>query len=179
MLSLCLALLQNPEDEPLFEEFYNKYHKLVFHIAKEKLQDNQLAEDCVQEVFFNFARNFHNIKGSLNDNKIGSLINIVSRNMAIDVYRKNKRHYLHTIDVDISDFRTISDDDFDVCDQLILKQAINTLPEEIKTVFYLKYVCNYRGTEIAQMMNISEPLVRKRCMIGRQMAKKYINGEKK
>ncbi len=179
MLSLCLALLQNPEDEPIFEEFYHKYHKLVFHIAKEKLQDNQLAEDCVQEVFFNFARNFHNIKDNLNEKSIGSLIHIVSKNMAIDIYRKNKRHYSNVIDVDISDFRGISDDDFDACDQVILKQAINTLPEEIKSVFYLKYIYNYSGTEIAKMLNISEPLVRKRCMLGRQMAKKYINGEKK
>ncbi len=177
MLSLCLALLQNQEDEPLFEEFYNKYHKLVFFIASENLTDPQLAEDCVQEVFINFAKNFHNIKDTLNDKRIGSLIRIISRNTAIDIYRKNKKHYLNVIDADLSDFFSVTDEDFDMCEEVVLKEAINSLPEGIKTVFYLKYACNYSGAEIAQMMNISEPLVRKRCMLGRQMVKKYIDGE--
>ncbi len=179
MLSLCLALLENQEDEPLFEEFYSKYNKLVFYIAKDKLNDHQLAEDCVQEVFCNFARNFHNIKEDLYDNKIEGLIRVVARNMAIDIYRKNRKHIANVVDADLSDFFSLSEEEFDVCDQLVLKQAIDNLPEEIKTVFYLKYVFNYSGTEIAAYLNISESLVRKRCMLGRQMAKKFIESEKR
>ncbi len=174
MLSLCMAMLVNQDDVPLFEEFYNNYHKLVYYIAKDCLGDHLLAEDCVQEVFLNFAKNFHNIKDKINDNSIGYFVKIVSRNTAIDIYRKNKRHYRNVVDADVSDFFSLAEDEFDMCDQIMLKEAIDSLPDEIKIVFYLKYVCNYNGLEIAEMINISESLVRKRCMIGRQMAKKYI-----
>ncbi len=161
----------------MFEDFYNKYNGLVYYIAKEKLKDHQLAEDCVQEVFVNFAKNFHNIKKNFNDNRTGSLVKIVSTNMAIDIYRKNKKHLINVVDADLSEFYSLSDDDFDMCDQVALKEAVNSLPEEIKSVFYLKYVCNYSGIEISQMLGISESLVRKRCMLGRQMAKNYIESE--
>ncbi len=179
MLTLCLALLENPDDEPLFTDFYNKYQKIVYYVAKDKLNEHQLAEDCAQEVFFNFAKNFHNIKERFNDNEIEGLVRIVARNMAIDIYRKNKKHYINVVDADLSEFFSITDDsDLDTCDQVLLKQAIDSLPEEIRDVFYLKYVYNYSGTEISQLLGISEPLVRKRCMLGRQMARKYIESEK-
>ncbi len=178
MLSLCLTMLQDPEDEPLFEEFYNKYNKLVYYVARENLSTHELAEDCVQEVFLNFAKNFRNIKGSLNDIRIESFIRIVTKNMSVDVYRKNRRHTEKIADADISEFYNISDEEFDFCENITLKQAIDRLPEEIKTVLYLKYVCDYSGTEIAQMLGITETLVRKRCMQGRQLAKKFIEGDK-
>ncbi len=177
MLSLCLAMIQDKEDEPLFEAFYNQYNKYVYYIAKESLKDHQLAEDCVQEVFFNFSRNFRNIKDKIYDDKFKSLVRIVTKNMAIDIYRKNKKHINNVVDADLSDFFSISDDEFDVCDQVVLKDAINSLPEEIKYVFYLKYIYNYSGAEISKLLNISETLVRKRCMIGRQLAKKFIESE--
>ncbi len=178
MLTMYFALLQNPEDEPLFEEFYNKYNKLVYYIAKDYLNDHQLAEDCVQEVFFNFAKNFHNIKEKVNDNRVDGLIRVVAKNMAIDFYRKNKKHLKNLVDADITDFFSLNVNEFDIYDEIAMKQAINSLPDEIKTIFYLKYVCNYSGAEISKYLDISEPLVRKRCMIGRKMIIKFLESDK-
>ena len=58
MLSLCLAMLQNPEDKPRFEEFYNKFYDTIYYIAKEHLRTKESAEDCAQEVMMHFAKDF-------------------------------------------------------------------------------------------------------------------------
>lgn len=178
MLALCLALLEEPKDEPLFEKFYYKYYTLAYAIVIQHIREQHLAEDCMQEVFANIAKNFHNIKNEQDEKRTKALVRIIARNVSIDMYRKNKKHYEHVVDADITEFFSIADDDFDICDQITLKEAIDKLPIEIQTVFYLKYVCNYNGAEISKMLGISESLVRKRCMIGRQLAKKYIESEK-
>ncbi len=179
MLSMYFALLENPEDEPLFEAFYNEYKKLVYYIAFDRLGERQLSEDCVQEVFIKLAKNFHNIKDKVNDNRIEGLVRVVAKNMAIDIYRRNKSYKEHVVDADLSKFISLSEDEFDICDEIALKQAINNLPEEIKTVFYLKYVCDYSGAEISKFLDISEPLVRKRCMIGKRLVREYIESDVK
>ena len=50
MLSICFALLQNPEDKLRFEEFYNKFYNTVYFIAKEHLRTHEAAQDCAQEI---------------------------------------------------------------------------------------------------------------------------------
>ncbi len=125
----------------------------------------------------NFARTFHTVKKTHDECGIEALLKISAKHMSVDVFRKNKRHIVNVVDADISEFYDLYEEEFDVCEQMLLIQAINSLPEGIKDVFYLKYVYNYSGAEIAQMLGISETLVRKRCMQGRQMAKEYIERE--
>lgn len=177
MLLFYLALLENPEDEPSFNEFYNKFRKTVYHIAYRHLKNEQEAEDCEQEVFTTLAKHFHNISRNFDDKSVWSFVKIVTKNMAIDMYRKNKREAECVVDTDITEFFSLAEDDFDVFDEIQLKDAINNLPDEYQGIFYLKYVCNYSGEEISKLLNISQPLVRKRCMIGMQLARKYLEGD--
>lgn len=178
MLALYMALLENPEDEPKFEEFYNKFNKTVFHIANEHVKNKAIAEECVQETFIQLAKNFHNISKDFNDSSVWNFVKIVSKNIAIDTYRKNKNDFSKIVDADITDFYSLSEEDFDVFDEIQLKSAIDNLPDELKYIFYLKYVCNYSGEEISKILNISHPLVRKRCMIAKQKVKAYLEGDK-
>ena len=41
MLSICLALLQNPEDKLRFEEFYNKYEWVIDYAVKVLKEKNE------------------------------------------------------------------------------------------------------------------------------------------
>ncbi len=93
------------------------------------------------------------------------------------VYRKEKKHLTHIVDLDVEEFFNISAKDFDVVDEITLKDAFNKIPEDYKYICYLKYVYNMSGEEIAKLLNISKPLVRKRCMLGKQFVVNYINGE--
>ena len=177
MLFMYFALLQNPEDEHLFEEFYNKFYNIIFYISKDHLVTKESAEDCAHEVLLYFAKQFHNITHDFDDKKLLNFIRVVTKCMAIDMYRKEKKHLNHIVDLDVEEFHNISAMDFDIVDEITLKEAFSKIPDDYKYICYLKYVYNMSGEEIAKMLNISKPLVRKRCMLGMQFLKNYINGE--
>lgn len=173
---MYFAVLQNPEDEPLFEEFYNKFYNTIFYIAKEHLHTKEAAEDCSHEVLLYFAKEFHNISHDFNDKKLWNYVRIVSKSMAIDIYRKEKKHINNVVNYDVEDFYNLSVDEFDVCDEMQLKEAFDNLPDEYRYICYLKYYLQLSGAQISKMLKISEPLVRKRCMIGKSLIKKYMQG---
>lgn len=179
MLFLYLSLLENPEDAASFNEFYEKFRKTVYYIAYDHLKNKQEAEDCEQEAFLIFAKNFHNISRDFDDKSVCNFVRIVTKNLAIDMYRKDKRESAYVVDTDINEFYSLSEKDFEVVDEIQLKDAINSLPDEYRTVFYMKYVCNYSGEEISRILSMSQPLVRKRCMLGMQLVRKYLKGDEK
>ena len=51
-LQLCLALIEDVAEQQKFEHMYWQYRKLMFHCAKKRLQDDQLAEDAVSMAFY-------------------------------------------------------------------------------------------------------------------------------
>ncbi len=174
MLSICLALLQNPNDKLRFEEFYNKFYNTVYFIAKNHLQTKEAAEDCAQEIMIHFAKDFHNIKQSFDDKSFKNYVRVVSKCIAIDIYRKEKKHLEHVVDADLTDFHSLSVDAFDVCDTMLLKQAVDAMPESYKYVFYLKYFYEYSGAEISKKTGISETSVRQKCMLGKNFVKNFV-----
>lgn len=177
MLFMYFALLQNPEDEPLFEAFYDKFYDTIFYISKKHLHTKEAAEDCSHEVLMYFAKEFHNISHDFNDKKLWNYVRVVSKCMAIDIYRKEKKHINNVVDADVTDFYSVSVNEFDIYDEIQLKEAFDKMPEEYRYICYLKYVYQLSGEEISKMLNISQPLVRKRCMLGKQFVKKYLLGD--
>lgn len=177
MLLMYFALLQNPEDKFLFEVFYNKFYNTVYFIAKDHLHTKEDAEDCAHEVFMIFAKEFHNISRDFDDNKLRNYIRVVSKCKAIDMYRHERKHINNVVDTDISDFYNVSIEEFDIFDEIQIRDAFDKMPEEYKYICYLKYVYNMSGAEISKKLNISQPLVRKRCMLGKLFIKNYLMGD--
>ena len=174
MLSICLALLQNPEDKSRFEEFYDKYYNLIYLIAKDHLKTKEAAEDCAQEIMMRFAKDFHNITQDFDDKRFENYVRVVSKGMAIDMYRKEKKHIEHVVDADLTEFNNLSVDEFEVCDTMLLKQAVDAMPESYKYVFCLKYYYEFSGAEISAKTGISETSVRQKCMLGMKFVRNYI-----
>lgn len=176
MLSICLSMLQNPEDTPRFEEFFNTFYGTAYCIAREYFKTHEMAEDCAQEVMMKFAQDFHNIKQDFNDKKFKNYVRIVSKCITIDVYRREKKHLDHVADADLTDFFSLSSSSFEgeVCDMVSLKSAIDAMPESYRYVFCLKYIYELSGEQIAQKLGISHTYVRQKCMLGMQFIKKYL-----
>ena len=177
MLFVYFAMLENPSDEPLFEEFYDKFYDTIYYICKEHLHTKELSEDCAHEVLIFFAKEFRNIPHDFNDNKLKGYIKLVAKCKAVDMYRKEKKHYENKIETDIEELFDIPAYEFNIYTEIQLKEAFDKMPDEYRFVCYLKYVYQLSGEEIGQLLNISVPLVRKRCMLGKQFLKKYLKGE--
>ena len=58
---IYLQLIDSPEEKSRFEELYITYRKLMFHVAKGILGNDQDAEDAVHDAFLSIAKNFDKI----------------------------------------------------------------------------------------------------------------------
>lgn len=175
MISVCLAMLRDSDDTPRFEEFYNRFYKVAYYIAKDYFKNHETAEDCAQEVMMRFAKEFHNIKQDFNDSKLQNYVRIVSKCVAIDTFRKEKKHFDNVVDADLSEFFSLSTDscEHDVCESMFLKDAVAAMPESYRYVFCLKYINELSGEQISKITGLSETYVRQKCLLGMRFVKNY------
>lgn len=71
-----------------FSALYQKHYKQVYYSAYSIIRDHFLAQDVVQETFMKIFRRFHTLKDK---EKKEAWLNAISRNTAIDFYRKRLR----------------------------------------------------------------------------------------
>ncbi|QGQ94704.1 RNA polymerase sigma factor [Paenibacillus psychroresistens] len=72
-------------DNEAFNSLYQNYYNQVYYSAYAVIKDHFLAQDIVQETFMKVFRHLHALK---EEGKRGAWLNVISRNTAIDFYRK-------------------------------------------------------------------------------------------
>lgn len=174
MLQLCLAMLDTPEEKAKFQAFYDKFNKKIYYIALKHLKKHELAEECTQDILLHFAQNFEKVGDDLEEKRVENYVRVVAKCMSVDAFRREKNHIYREVNADIEDFYDIADVDYEIHDVVTIRDAIEHLPEDYQQIFYLKYIAEYTGAEIGKLLNMSQPLVRKRCMIGMQKMKEYL-----
>ena len=174
MLQLCLAMLDTPEEKAKFQVFYDKFNKKIYYIALKHLKKHELAEECTQDILLHIAQNFEKVDDDLNSKRTENYVRVISKCMSIDAFRREKNHIYREVNADIEEFYDIADVEYAIDDVVTARDAIEHLPEEYQEIYFLKYIAGYTGAEISKLLNISQPLVRKRCMIGTQKMKEYL-----
>ncbi|MBE6905533.1 MAG: sigma-70 family RNA polymerase sigma factor [Ruminococcaceae bacterium] len=165
MLMFYLSAIEAPEQKSKFERLYYTYKSLMFYIAKNILADDFLAEDAVHEAFLRILKNLDKID-KVNCHKTKGFIVIVTENISIDLYRKNKR--TSTIPLEETEYSP-SYPCFDL--ELLennIEKAIYALPENYASVLKMKYLLDFDYPEIAGILNISEENVRQRIVRGKK-----------
>ena len=147
----------------------------MFYIAKEILKDNHLAEDAVQEAFLRIAKNFHKT-GTVTSHETKAFAVIITRNVAIDIYNKEKK--ITKINQYLSESIETETDDFtEKTSYKKLLGYILELPEIYRDVLYLNLVYDYQFNEIANLLGISTENARKRAQRGKKILQEKINEE--
>lgn len=174
-MMVFLNLIDSAEDKEKFKHFYNKYVGMVIWIAKSRLRDNQsLAEECAQETFLYFAKNFSKIE-EVDSLKTKSYVGVVATAYAIKCYHAEFERYPKI--PDMPEGFEEADDALSVYDTYELKDAISSLNEEMRTVIYMKYVLGMKLDEMSKMCGMSEYLLRKNIREARDLIKKYLDKE--
>ncbi len=155
---IYLLMLETEEDKNKFVLLYQKYKKLMFYVANQILKDEYLAEDAVHHTFIKIIDNLDKIS-EIDCHKTKSYIVTMVRNCSINLYNQRKRHPLVSLD---SEVEIESDETFQIEEDDTLVKAVANLPEIYNAVLTLKYVQEFSNSEIAEMLDISEPTVRKR-----------------
>lgn len=120
-------------------------------IAMSVLKNDADAEDAVQQSFLKLLENFDRFR-RLEDQDIESLLYIMVRNSAIDIYRKNKVRCHDSFDENRDSITfSMPGEPFD--NEIAL--AISMLGERERDVLLLKYSIGLNNREIATCLGIT------------------------
>lgn len=167
-----------------FVYLYVEYRSLLQYIANRILFDNQLAEDVVQSTYIKIIKNIHKID-DVKSNKTKAFLVVIARNIALKEYHKKKK----ASEIFSSEFEDLvfeSSSSSSIDDIIINREkveeimnVIESLPMIYKDTFALKYTYELTNKEIAEYLDISEDLVRKRLQIVRDRVKKIVGDDNK
>lgn len=172
MIGFYLSILETEEEKDRFEELYRMYKQDMYAIAYDILKNKEDAEDVVHQSFIAIADNFKKVN-EIPCQEIKSYLVVISKNNALNLYKKNKRIASRRTDLNIN----TAADEVDMLerydyDQLV--KAISELPETYKDVIFLRCLEEFTTKEIADMLNITVSAVWKRLERAKKLLKENL-----
>lgn len=167
-----------------FNEVYEEFHPKILHYLS-RLTNPHEAEDIAQEVFEKVNQNLRNFKG---ESKLSTWLYRIATNTAIDRMRTPsfKRSFENTSledaigvedrNVWLGHKKTLTDQTFirkemSAC----VREFIDKLPSDYKTVILLSELEGFKNTEIADVLQISLDTVKIRLHRARAKLKAVLN----
>ena len=166
------------------EQIWNLYGKIMLAKAYGILGNMQDAEDAVQEAFLRISKNAENFSEPKSPDTI-ALVSIYTRNVAINMYRRNKkRNELFGNDGDLDNVISAAAESEDIAQLIvndetveIVRRAINLLDEPYKDVILLKYYYHKKNIEIAEVLGVDANTVNGRVFRAKKKLKELIGEE--
>lgn len=142
------------KDEKAFFCFVKEYESQVYSFVYRQLQDKEIAEELVQDVFVDFLEALRNFQYN---SSLKTFLFSIAKYKVIDVIRKKKEKRVlfsamppHMVD---NIMPVVMDDEIE---QKELAQKIHTvlskLPHDYQTILRLKYLDGVRVKEIAERL---------------------------
>lgn len=154
-----LADLVRSADDRAFKEVYDRYNKLLYLFAYNKLRNKEEAKDVVQEVFAWLLNN--RTRFAINSS-VSSFLYKSVLNKIFDIFRHESviRKYIeqgdHYIDIDSTETDYLIREK-DIAQ--MIRQEIDAMPQKMKEVYLLRFEQYLSAKEIAEQLNISENTV--------------------
>jgi RNA polymerase sigma-70 factor (family 1) len=168
-----LSRLQTGNEEA-FSQIFNHYRPVVYNVAYKFLKSPVLSEEIVQDVFLKIWLK-RNEMGSIKDFK--SYLFIMTRNFIFDRIKKMSYETEAKSALNGETF-FIDDTEYLVrhheCQQL-LKEAIELLPPQQRTIYNLAKVEGLSQEAIAERMQLSKLTVKKHMAMALKAIRKYLD----
>jgi len=154
-----LADLVRSADDRAFKEIYDRYNKLLYLFASNKLRNKEEAKDVVQDVFAWLLNN--RTRFAINSS-VSSFLYKSVLNKIFDIFRHQSviRKYIeqgdHYIDIDSTETDYLIREK-DIAQ--MIRQEIDAMPQKMKEVYLLRFEQYLSAKEIAEQLNISENTV--------------------
>lgn len=138
-------------DRHRFLSLYRRYKKLMLYIAHDILHDPHDAEDAVHEAFLRLAEMIEKIH-EIDCPETRSLIVMITKSKAIDLYRKKKRR---AGTVPLEDWAAAAPPQAEGVERGDgVARAIAALPRRERDVLLLKYDQGYGNSEIGKLLGL-------------------------
>jgi RNA polymerase sigma-70 factor, ECF subfamily len=168
------------QDQDALQEFYDRYHKLVFSLALKILNSWSESEEVTVDVFWQVwqqAGQYNPSRGS-----VGAWIVMIARSRAIDRRRSRERQNANTISMDNLDFTNVEAGTeynpeksfYSLEKREAVRNALAEMNEKQRHVIELAYFKGLSQTEIAALLE--EPLgtVKTRIRAGMQFLREKL-----
>ncbi|MBN8210611.1 RNA polymerase sigma factor [Bacillus sp. NTK071] len=168
----AIAYWDNGNEEH-FKIFCIENHQTLLRIARRIVNDQQIAEEIVQDVYlevWNKRSHFHQNKG-----KLSSWVNQITRNRAIDRIKKEQRNFKETV---VEDHHLIDKEHYiqeDCGNKDMVIGALQSLKTEQREVLKLIYIDGYSQAEVASKKKIPLGTVKSRVRLGMKKLKETID----
>ncbi len=170
-------------DQQAWEVIVQRHRRRVFNVAYQFVGRHEEAEDLTQEIFLKVFKALKSFDRRANFN---TWVVSVSRNLCIDHYRRVRRER-ETVDhrVDASEL-TPAATGLDPHGQLerfdrrtLLREALNALPETLRTAVTLRDIQELSYQEIAARLQLPDGTVKSRINRGRrELARQVVRLER-
>lgn len=151
------------EIQNIWKDLHHELQKFIFS----KVQNKQVSEDILQDVFVKIQLHVHTLKDS---SKLTSWVYQITRNTILDYFRKDKNiDSLENIDV--------IDDDADVDFSNLancINSKINNLPDKYKEALLLTILKDFNQIELAEYLEISYSGAKSRVQRGKEKVKTLV-----
>ena len=148
-------------NEEVFAVLVNRYKSKVFTKIFYIVKDKYIAEDLTQDVFIKAVNTIKSGKYN-EEGKFAQWVSRVAHNLAIDFFRKNKRHPTITMEDGSNIFNTLkfAEDSFEVEKiknetKVLVRDLIKKLPENQREVLIMRHYEDMSFQEIAEATGVS------------------------
>ncbi len=133
-----------------------KYQSRIYWLVRRFVLDHDDANDLTQEIFLKLYNSLNNFRG---DSTFFTYIYRISVNICLNHLKKNKviAKYIKNHDSNVTEIKSDEKNSEEIFDnqlnEKIIKRAIQTLPEQQKAVFTLRFYEELSYDEIASILD--------------------------
>ncbi len=147
------------------EQIYRLYEQKMYYLAFSILKDAGLSEDVVHDSILKIMNYLPGIK-KVDSPQCRSLVMKITKTTAIDRYRTLHKELTSFEELDEEHLLVEENELEDFLDGInasrLIQQCVEEMPDSLKEIVKLKYYCQLSNQEIAQILEVSMDVVRKR-----------------
>lgn len=171
-LDFLLIRKMKQGDEEAFDLFVHKYYKDILSFCNYHCFDKEYAEDLTQETFIRF---FTGLAAYRHRGKVKNNLYTIANHLCIDHLKKARE--IPTEDGELTEKVEMGEREKDtVLNRIALEAALEKLAEELQEVIVLYYFEDLKISEIAEIRNLSVPLVKYRLKQAKLQLKEFLQG---
>lgn len=151
------------KNDILFGALYERYAHLVYNKCYSFTKTKVEAEDLTQDVFVKLFQKLTSFEGK---SKFSTWLYSFTYNMCVDYVNKNVLKKVHSNDLDVENYNSLTAEVDDLSLFLLkekaLKKSLSIIAPEDKMILLLKYQDDFSIKDITSVLDISESAVKMR-----------------
>jgi RNA polymerase sigma factor (sigma-70 family) len=158
----------------LYEMFYSHVYKIAYFITK----DPHAAQDVLQETFIKVFKNIEKVEDG---EKMRAWVSTIASRTAIDYIRKQKNgneievEDVNNVEVNLNELSfTVEEEVERSFQRKSVREQIQKLPPNYRTIIYLKYIEGLKDQEIANVLDLNVATVKTRIHRAKSKLKKQL-----